>query len=348
MRAIAVFLCSAISALGGQSGAPDLLATGITLSQQERYAEAAEAFRQYLVLNPRSFEARYDLGLALFAIRQFDEAREAIDRAAPGNASEIAARQYLLGKIDDAAGNRNHARKELAAAFRAQPAEENFALDYGMLLVREGDYPAAIATFSTAAKQHPRSEYVLLGLAMAQAFGGKRDEAVVTCRRIIGVEPRFSPALLLMAFAHYMSGQYPEAERTAAAGLELPSPAPYLYYVHAAALLKTNSPAYARMLADLDDAQRGIPACTLCYVVRSKVHETAGDVPAAVADLNILVTRVAPDFDQGWYRLALLYRKLGQDAEAQAARARFESIRASQGDAEVEFARRSLLGPERR
>ncbi len=353
MRRSAVFLCAAISALlpvacCAQSDGADLLASGVKLSQQEHYADAAEAFRRYLALNPQSFEARYDLALALFALRRLDEARATIDQAAPQDPDGIAARLYLLGKIDDAGGDRKRARDELAAAFRARPSDENIALDYGMRLIRDEDYPSAIAALSAAAEAHPRSEFVLLGLAMAQAFGGKRDDAVVTCRRIAAFDPRFSPALLLMAFAHYMSGQYADAERTSAAALDLPSPAPYLYYLHAASLLKINSTAYPRMLADLDAAERGIPSCTLCYFVQSKVHEAAGDTAAAVADLNILVTRVAPEFDQAWYRLALLYRKLGQTAEAEAARARFETIRASRTDADMELARGLLLGPERR
>jgi len=353
MRWRAVFLCAAISVpfpilSRAQSDCTDLLASGVKLSEQERYAEAAEAFRRYLAVNPRSFQARYDLALALFAIRRLTEARDAIDQAAPEDPVDVASRLYLLGKIDDAAGDRKRAREELAAAFRAQPSEENIALDYGMRLIRDEDYPAAIAALSMSADAHPRSEYVLLGLAMAQAFGGKRDDAVVTCRHIVAIESRFSPALLLMAFAQYMSGQYTDAERTAALGLDLPSPAPYLYYLHAASLLKTNSTAYPRMLADLDAAERGIPSCMLCYLVQSKVHEAAGDPAAAVADLNILVTRIEPEFDQAWYRLALLYRKLGQQAEAQAARARFETIRATRTDAEMELARGLLLGKERR
>jgi len=353
MRWPAAFLCAAVSALFpiascAQSDGADQLASGVKLSQQERYADAADAFRRYLELNPQSFEARYDLALALFALRRLDEAREAIDHATPEDPAGTVARLYLLGKIDDAGGDRKRAREELAAAFRAQPLEENVALDYGMRLIRDEDYPAANAVLSTSAEAHPRSEYVLLGLAMAQAFGGKRDDAVVTCRRIIAVEPRFSPALLLMAFAYYMSGQYADAERTAAGGLDLPSPAPYLYYLHAASLLKTNSTAYPRMLDDLAAAERGIPSCTLCYLVQSKVHEAAGDPAAAIADLNILVSRIEPEFDQAWYRLALLYRKLGQEPAARAARARFETIRATRTDAEMELARGSLLGKERR
>jgi tetratricopeptide (TPR) repeat protein len=326
----------------------DLLATGMKLSEQERYAEAAEVFRRCVALNPRSFEAHYDLGLALFALRRIDEARQAMENVAPNDMAQNAARLYLLGKIDEAAGDKPRARRELAAAFKTDPSEENHALDYGMFLVRQGDWQNAIQAFARAAEAHPRSTYVLLGMAMAQAFGGKREDAIGTCRRIVRYDPKFSPALLVMAFAHYMSGEYSQSERAAAAGLQLPSAAPYLYYLQAAALLKLNSTSYSQMLADLDAAERGIPSCTLCYFVRSKVHEAAGDVAAAIADLNVLVTRIAPDFDQAWYRLATLYRKLGQTAEAQAARERFETIRASRADPELELARTSLAGQERR
>jgi tetratricopeptide (TPR) repeat protein len=346
------FILAALSSAVCCAQSPDrfseLLVSGMKLSEQERYAEAAEAFRQCVALDPRSFEARYDLALALFAIRRLSEAREAIGQVGSGDATVEAARLYLLGKIDEAAGDKARARRELEAAFNSDPAEENHALDYGMFLIRSGDHPAAIAALSRTAEVHPQSEFVLLGLAIAQAFGGKPEDAVATSRRIIQVDPRNTRALLIMAFAQYLSGQYADAERTSAHSLELPSPAPYLYYLHAASLLKINSKSFSRMLEDLDAAERGIPSCTLCYLVRSKVHETAGDLPAAIADLNLLTTRIAPDYDQAWYRLATLYRRQGLATEAEAARARFETIRASRADAEMELARQLLLGGEQK
>ena len=330
------------------SGEDALLSSGIRLAQEERYAEAADIFRRCLLQDPNSFEAHYDLALALFALGRLPESRQAIDQVPLQTTAETDARQYLLGKIDDAAGDTVRAREELSAAFRATSTDENRAIDYGVFLLRQGDYRTAAATFSGAMEVHRQSLYVQLGLAMAQAFGGLRTDAVLTCRRILQIRPNFSPALLLMAFAHYMSGAYPEAERVAAKGLQQSSPAPYLYYLHAAALEKMNSTSYHEMLGQLEEAERGIVSCTLCYFVSSKVHERAGDFPAAVADLRILVTRVAPGFDQAWYRLGVLYRREGREAEARAAFARFRTIRANGGDPEVELARGSLLPKEKR
>lgn len=323
--------------------ADDLLSSGIRLAQQERYAEAAEVFRRCVLAAPKSFEAHYDLALALLALGQFAESRQTIEQVRPQNAAETGTREYILGKIDVASGDKTRARAELSLAFHASPGEENLAVDYGLFLIGEGDYQSALATFSRALDIHPESMYLQFGRAMAQAFGGEREAAVVTCRHITKSNPDFAPAVLLRAFAEYMSGDYRDAERSAAAGMQLPSAPPYLHYIRAAALQKMNSTSYGEMLADLEAAEKNIPSCTLCYFVRSKIHESAGDIPGAIADLNMLVTRFAPDFDQAWYRLALLYRKQGQTIEADAALDRFKASRAISANPEIELARDSLL-----
>jgi tetratricopeptide (TPR) repeat protein len=339
-------LCLAFGTL--QNSFDSLLESGVKLAQQERYEEAVELFQKCVQKDPASFEAHYNLALALFALERFPEARQAIENVAVARRPEKLARYYLLGKIDVALGNLPEARRELSTALEGSPDEENYALDLGLLMIRQSDYRQATEVFTRAAEVHSQSAYVLLGLAMAQAFGGKPADAAATCKQILKSDPAFSPAKLLRAFSHYMSGEYEEAERVAASGLRSSPASPYLYYVHAATLLKLNSTDYARMLRDLDAAERGIPSCTLCYFARSKVHQAAGDVPAAIADLETLVTSITPDFDQAWYRLAVLYQRVGREIESNRARARFDAIKARQVDPDTELIRSMLLPSLRR
>ncbi|PYT21018.1 MAG: hypothetical protein DMG57_40250 [Acidobacteria bacterium] len=64
---------------------------------------------------------------------------------------------------------------------------------------------------------------------------------------------------------------------------------------------------------------------------------------AAIADLEELVTRVDPEFSQGWYRLANLYQHAGRHNDASKALARFRSIKTEQTDRETEYLRKVFL-----
>jgi tetratricopeptide (TPR) repeat protein len=325
-------LCLASRTL--QNTFDSLLESGVKLAQQERYGAAVELFEKCIARNPASFEAHYNLALALLALERFPEARQAMERVTVASPREQFARYYLLGKIDAALGKIPEAHRELSLAFEGSPDEENYALDLGLLMIRKSDYQHATQVFTRAAHIHPQSAYILLGLPA---------EAALTCKQILRNQPAFAPAELLSAFSHYVAGEYDETERVAASGLRSSSPSPYSYYVHAAALLKLNSTDYARMLRELAAAERGIPSCTLCYFERSKVHQAAGDMQAAIADLEILVTRIAPDFDQAWYRLAALYQRAGRQQDSVRARARFEAIKANNADPDTELIRTTLL-----
>jgi len=97
------------------------------------------------------------------------------------------------------------------------------------------------------------------------------------------------------------------------------------------------------MLRDLDVASRSIPGCAFCYFTQSKVHQELGDESAAIADLEVLVGHVDPEFSQGWYRLASLYQHAGRADDASRALAKFRAIRTAQTDRESEYLRKILL-----
>jgi tetratricopeptide (TPR) repeat protein len=320
-----------------------LLETGAKLADRELFELAHAVFARSVNDYPRSFEARYSLALADFALRRFSEAQTTLDGAPELSKEQQLSREYLRGKLYDALGQTDLAEKSFLTAFRGAPQQENFALDLGLHYMRRHLYAKALETLKAAAKYHPDSTYLELGLGLAQVLGDDPPRAVATCRRILAREPNFAPARLLLVLAFYMNGENQNCAAETAAALRQPGAPPYLYYLHAASLLKLNSKEYAVMLRDLDEANRGIPGCAFCYFAQSKVHQEVGDEGAAIADLEQLVTRVDPEFSQGWYRLANLYQRAGRQDDAARARSRFRSIKTEQTDRETEYLRKVFL-----
>lgn len=320
-----------------------LLETGAKLAEREYYAPAAEVFGRCAKDYPRNFEAHYNLALAEFALRRFPEAQGALEGLNPIPKSQQLARDYLRGKIQDALGQSELAERSLTAAFTGAPEQENYGLDLGLFFLRRQLYAKAVSTLETAAKYHPDSIYVALGLGLAQVFGDDPPKAVATCRKILATDANFAPARLLLVVAFYMNGENENCARETAAAISRPGAPPYLYYLHAASLLKLNSKDYAGMLRDLGTANRGIPGCAFCYFTQSKVHQELGDDGAAIADLETLVGKIDPEFAQGWYRLGNLYQRAGRRDDAEKTLAKFRAIKSVQTDRETDYLRKVFL-----
>jgi tetratricopeptide (TPR) repeat protein len=320
-----------------------LLETGAKLADRELFELARAVFARSVSGYPRSFEARYNLALADFALRRFFEAQTALDGALELSKEQQLSREYLRGKLYDALGQTDLAEKSFLTAFRGAPQQENYALDLGLHYLRRHLYAKALETLKDAEKYHPDSTYLELGLGLAQVLGDDPPRAIATFRRILAKEPDFGPARLLLVLAFYMNGENQNCAAETAAALRQPGAPAYLYYLHAASLLKLNSKQYAAMLHDLDEANRGIPGCAFCYFAQSKVHQEMGDEAAAIADLEQLVTRVDPEFSQGWYRLANLYQHAGRRNDAAKALEKFRGIKSEQTDRETEYLRKVFL-----
>jgi tetratricopeptide (TPR) repeat protein len=320
-----------------------LLETGAKLADRDLFEMARSVFARGVNDYPQSFEARYNLALADFALRRFAEAQTTLDGAGPLSKEQQLSREYLRGKLYDALGQTDRAEKSFLAAVHGAPQQENYALDLGLHYLQRHLYASALETLNAAAKYHPDSIYLELELSLAQVLGDDPSHAISTCRRILAQDPDFSSAHLLLAAAYYLHGENQNCVAETAAALRRPGGLPHLHYLHASSLLKLNSNEYTVMLHDLDEAKRAIPGCAFCYLEESKVHQKMGDEAAAISDLEQLVRHVDAEFAQGWYRLANLYQHAGRNDDATKALARFRSIKTQQTDLESEYLRKEFL-----
>ena len=322
---------------------PDvLLKAGLALARRELYSEAAQAFARCVRENPAIFAAHYDLALAEFAQQKLPEARAALDDAPRRSATEELALLYLRGKIESALGRTSEAQHDLEAAFSAAPQQENYALDLGLLYLRERAYSQAEDTFRRGASFNPQSRFLTLGLAFAQFLQGRQAQSIQNSMKVLAQQPDFSPARLLMAFALYMDGKFDQAENVAGEGLATPGSPAYLYYLHAVILLKRRSSDQEQVLRELAIAERGVPSCSLCYIAQSKAHEALGNLQAAIADLETAI-RLAPSYPEAWYRLAPLYERVGRLADATKARGQFQKFKADKENRESEMLRNVFM-----
>lgn len=315
-----------------------LLRTGIAVAQREMFPEAVQVFKRCVDTYPGLFEGYYNLALAEFATREYSSALAVLEKAPHTSPNQEVARTYLRGKIELARGENAPGRHDLAAAFADAPQEENYGIDLGLAYVRARMYRPAAAVFEKASRYHPDSAFLLLGLGLAEFLGGQNSESIKTCRTALHFHPDFSPVRVLLAFALNMQGDAQAAAQVASEGLHYPAPIPYLYYIHAAALLKLQSKEYDSILKELALAEQSIPNCTLCYLAQSTAQQRMGQIAAAVADLEKAV-KLDSAYPEAWYRLAALYDREGHHPEAQQARRRFEALKENKANRENEMLR---------
>ncbi|MCI0720378.1 MAG: tetratricopeptide repeat protein [Acidobacteria bacterium] len=132
-----------------------LMRAGMGFAQREFYLEAARAFARCTSDFPAFFEAHYNLALAYLALQRHEEALAALEKAPQTSSRQRSARSYMKGKILLATDRVDEAEQELSAAFVANPREENYALDLGLLRVKKRNQAGAIDVLSQGRQPSP-------------------------------------------------------------------------------------------------------------------------------------------------------------------------------------------------
>ena len=319
-----------------------LLRLGIQLAQQGNFVEAALVFSRSVELYPGAFEAHYNLALAEVAQQHYKEARATLRTTAAANDEQRIALRYLRGKIEGEIGETRRAQRDLQAAFDARPNHENYALDLGLLDLRTYRYPEAASVFAKSLSFQPHSDYLALGLGLAQFLAGETTQSRVTTQQLLRRNPQLSAARLMLAYSLHIDGNDAAAESITQPGLAAKQAHPYLDYLDAVILLRLHSRDYARILAELKSAQQGVPRCSLCYVAESKAHQQMGASAEALGDLKVAI-QMDPGLPEAWYRLAIVEASLGHHAEAANARSRFSSLKTQHSSRETEMLRSAFM-----
>jgi len=283
-------------------------------------SENVPELERLVAQHPQDLSAAYALAAAYLRGGQYEQARSrllALLAAAPGRADA----HRLLAEVEE---KRNHpldAVREYQRAAELDPSERNL-FDWGTELLAHRAADAAVEVFLRGNRLYPDSSRMLVALGVALHARGSLDQATDCLCRAADLHPADPSPYLFLARM-----QSPASAPSAAILDRLerfarlhPENALAGYY-YAAALWKgaqgsSNAVARGRVLALLQEAVRLDPSLGPAYLLQGVVHADAGDYSPAIVAFRQAVA-ASPQLDEPHYRLAQVYRRMGDKAQAQ-------------------------------
>jgi tetratricopeptide (TPR) repeat protein len=159
MLLLVLLLWSAGGAAAGSTAAAQAhLGSGNQLMQAERYAEAAEQFRQALREDSVLAQARDQLAVCRFELRDYTHARPLFEQMLTVNGSRSLA-TYYLGRIDLIEHNLDLAIHRFRSLPRNNPVRDELYY-LGSAYYKQERYQQGLAALKQAAAQNPRDARV--------------------------------------------------------------------------------------------------------------------------------------------------------------------------------------------
>jgi cytochrome c-type biogenesis protein CcmH/NrfG len=155
---------------------------GVGLLEQFRPADAAEAFREALKIDPGLQIARTNLAIALFNLPDLPQARREAEeglKASP-DAPQL---HYVLGLIAKGENRVDDARAAFGRVLALDPTDVGAQINLGQLLMQQRQYPEAMAAFRAAVAAEPYNATAVYNLGLALTRSGQAEEAQKTMER---------------------------------------------------------------------------------------------------------------------------------------------------------------------
>jgi tetratricopeptide (TPR) repeat protein len=276
-------------------------------------------------------------------LRELRQAREQVRAAlALHNSAEL---HRQLGGLDERLGDPLEAVREYEQAVRLDPSERNY-FDWGTELLLHRASGPAVQVFTRGHQAHARSARMLMGLGVAYYARGSYSEAVRWLSAAADLDPANPHPYLFL-------GKMESASPTPLAGVDRelerflrlhPANAWANYYAALSRWKRLRASENAAGLTQvkrlLDRALELDPRLGEAWVLRGNLRAQAGDGRAAV-DAYRRALEANPLLAEPHYRLALAYRRMGREADAQRELATYEQESKRQ-DAEAEGRRKEI------
>jgi tetratricopeptide (TPR) repeat protein len=151
------------------------LGSGNQFFQAERYAEAADEFQQALRGDPALTQARDQLAISYFELRDYVRARPLLEKMLGGKNSAALA-TYYLGRIDLIQHNLDSALRRFRSLSPENPVRDELYY-LGSAYYKQEKYSLSAQTLQQAALRNPRDSRIHQLLARAYQKLGQRPQA---------------------------------------------------------------------------------------------------------------------------------------------------------------------------
>jgi len=152
------------------------------------YAGAERQARRALELNPRNADALHHLGLALFGLRQYDEAVQRLSEAVQIKPKE-AEMHIQLGVVLLSAGKTTEAVSSLEKALQIAPDNGEAHFNLGVAMFRMGNRQEATKQWLEAVRLRPDDHEAHYNLALMLEQDRKFDQAIEHYRLTVQAKP---------------------------------------------------------------------------------------------------------------------------------------------------------------
>ncbi|HVD78703.1 MAG TPA: FG-GAP-like repeat-containing protein, partial [Vicinamibacteria bacterium] len=239
---------------------------GVALLEQFRPADAAEAFREALKIDPTLAISRANLAIALFNVPDLAGAeREA--RAAAQALPDLPPPHYVLGLVARGQNRVDEAEAAFKKVLSLDPSDVGALVNLGQLYLQSRQYPEAVAQFRAAVAAEPYNATAVYNLGLALIRSGQPEEGQKMLERFRSLREGGYGSLIGQNYPE--QGRYAEAVSSTGAEPDLVDPAtPAVHFVDATARVLPSGaggggealpPAFGRRFASAADAWPALP-----------------------------------------------------------------------------------------
>jgi tetratricopeptide (TPR) repeat protein len=157
-----------------------VVARAVQLQKEGRLAEAAEAYRRFLALVPKSWEARSNLGVVFAQLGQYEDAvREYRTALAEGPANSVVRHNLAVALYK--AGRMREAAAELEVVLKAKPDHPTAPLLLADCRLQLGEWKQVIAQLDPLLEKDPENNAILylIGTALMRDRQHERGQRVI-------------------------------------------------------------------------------------------------------------------------------------------------------------------------
>jgi tetratricopeptide (TPR) repeat protein len=312
--------------IGHFDGKPELLTSlGILLGDKGLYNEALQPLRLSAELQPKSFEAQFNLGLNLLKLGQASQAEKCLQEAVKLRSDSFQANSTLAVLYINE--NRSpEAIERLLTAHRLAPEDANILVLLGQQYLQVNEAKKAIPACEEAIKLKPDNPGIWYLLIQAYEKDERYQDALRTAQKAAQLFPSDARSCLEVGYELVNMGHYQDAKPYAQRALQIDTS-----FVPAYNLLgdvDSHHGDYESALQAFQRARSLAPDNIEARVGIGKTLILLKRYSEALAELQDTL-KIHPNSPELYFHLAQVYIHLGKREEAAQASATFRRLRAT-------------------